>query len=163
MDFTYFWSDDCFSQWAYSPFMDQEGIVYCTAEQYMMSQKALLFKDLDTYSKIMGTKSPREQKRLGRLVTGFNKTIWDSYSLMIVYDGNVFKFSQNEELREKLLATGDSILVEASPYDAEWGIKLKKEDPRSLSISTWQGKNKLGFVLTKVRDVIKMELNQENG
>ncbi len=30
----------------------------------------------------------------------------------IVYNGNLLKFSQNQELRSKLLGTGDKLLVE---------------------------------------------------
>ena len=34
------------------------------------------------------------------------------------------KFSQNEDLKQILLETGDRILVEGSPYDKIWGVKI---------------------------------------
>lgn len=157
MKFTFFW-DGPFSQWSLSPFMDVEGIVYCTAEQYMSGQKALLFNDKETYAKIMSTVNPKEQKALGRQVRNFNEKIWNTLSTAIVYDASILKFSQNKKHLDKLLATGDSILVEASPYDKIWGIALKENDPRALDMAQWQGENRLGFILTRTRDIIRAEL-----
>lgn len=156
--YTFFWQDKYFNQWSSCMFMDVEGIVYNCPEQYMMAQKALLFNDRETYAKIMSSNSPRDQKAMGRLVANFNQKIWDTYSTMIVYDGNLLKFSQNTKFREKLIETKGTILVEASPYDRIWGIGLKEDDPRALNMKTWQGENRLGFVLTKVRDTIISEL-----
>lgn len=162
MNFTFFWQDKYFTQWSTSPFMDLSGLMYNCAEQYMMAQKALLFSDGETFKKIMSTTSPREQKSLGRRVKNFNQTIWDAYSTMIVYDGNLLKFSQNEKHREELLKSEGIFLVEASPYDRIWGIGLRQDDPRAKDMSQWQGQNRLGFVLTKVRETILAELAQEN-
>jgi ribA/ribD-fused uncharacterized protein len=58
---------------------------------------------------------------------------------------------------KKLLATGDSIIAEASPYDQVWGIGLSEEDPLAQNISTWNGKNLLGKILMSVREKIKNE------
>ena len=44
--------------------------------------------------------------------------------LHIVLTGNYYKFSQNKQLRQVLLSTGESILVEASPLDMIWGIGI---------------------------------------
>lgn len=58
------------SQWHPSRFV-VDGIKYTCAEQYMMSHKALMFKDDVAYRKIMKTNRPQEQKELGRSVKGF--------------------------------------------------------------------------------------------
>jgi ribA/ribD-fused uncharacterized protein len=162
MKFTFFYSTGdfetgFFSQWFRSPFQDIEGIIYNTAEQYMMAQKALLFNDKETYSKIMNTKDSREQKNLGKEVKNFNQIIWDGMCSLIVYDGNLFKFSQNPEAANALIKTKGTILVEASPFDKIWGIGLGQNDSRIKDINQWQGKNLLGFVLTKVRDTLIAE------
>lgn len=157
MKFTFFW-DGPFSQWDTSPFQTLDGLMYNCAEQYMMAQKAMLFKDEETFKKIMNTTNPKEQKALGRQVKNFIPLIWDTYSTMVVYDGNIYKFSQNEKHRKALLETGDTILVEASPYDPIWGIKLKADDPAAQDMDAWHGENRLGFILTKVREVIKDEM-----
>jgi ribA/ribD-fused uncharacterized protein len=127
-----------------------------------MAQKAMLFGDKDSFVKIMSASSPKEQKKLGRKVKNFNQTIWDTMSTLIVADANILKFSQNEKHRKALLDTGDTILVEASPYDAIWGIKLSAEDPRAKDMSQWQGQNRLGFILTHVRNLILAEEVQQN-
>lgn len=36
------------------------------------------------------------------------------------------KFSQNNDIRDKLLQTSNRMLVEDSPYDAYWGIGSDK-------------------------------------
>lgn len=56
----------------------------------------------------------------------------------------LLKFMQHEECTRELLATGDLMLVEASPRDAYWG---EGEDRT--------GKNMLGIVLMEVRDAIR--------
>jgi len=67
--FTFFWKNGL-SQWKYRIF-HVNNIRYTHAEQYMMSEKARLFGDNETLIKIMQTDNPREQKRLGREVKGF--------------------------------------------------------------------------------------------
>jgi len=156
--YTFFWNGP-FSQWDASPFMDVEGVVYNCAEQFMMAQKALTFNDQETYAKIMSVTQPRDQKALGRKVKNFNPKVWDCYSTMVVYDASILKYSQNTEHLQKLIATQGTTLVEASPYDKIWGIALAENDPRAKTMETWQGENRLGFVLTRVRDVIIQELS----
>jgi ribA/ribD-fused uncharacterized protein len=150
--FTFFWHGP-FSQWHGCRFKI-DGIIYNCAEQYMMAQKAVLFKDEDALAKIMATGSPRIQKGLGRKVRGFNPSKWDACSREIVYRGNWAKFTQNDDLQELLLATKGTTIVEASPSDSIWGIGLGEDDPRAWDRKTWRGKNWLGEVLTRVRDDI---------
>jgi ribA/ribD-fused uncharacterized protein len=149
-EFTFFW-DGPFSQW-YPSFFKVDGIEYCCCEQYMMAKKALFFGDNDTHKKIMGTTSPKEQKKLGREVKNFNEGQWNKVAKDIVEEGNYAKFSQNKSLKDILLATKGTSLVEASPYDTIWGIGLREGDPLTLNRETWRGTNWLGEVLDKVRD-----------
>lgn len=71
---------------------------------------------------------------------------------VLVVEGNVAKFSQNPDLKEFLLGTGDAVIVEASPYDKIWGIGLKANDERARNPETWRGENLLGFALMDVRE-----------
>jgi len=57
-------------------------------------------------------------------------------------------------LKEELLETYPRVLVEASPYDAIWGIGLDVDDPLAYNRDTWKGLNLLGFIITEVRDEI---------
>lgn len=149
-----FWEgDEIPCQWYPSNFV-VAGIEYNCAEQYMMAQKAIIFGDEDTLEEIMDTDDPSEQKRLGRIVQNFDEDQWNEVALDIVVEGNYAKFSQNPELREWLLSTGDKILVEASPYDRIWGVGLRESDPRILDKEQWRGTNWLGEALSIVRDML---------
>lgn len=163
MQFVLFWGHTekpfrvtkaCLSQW-YPCMFEADGVIYCCTEQYMMAQKAILFGDPDTCEKIMAADDPRTIKALGREIKGFEQKKWNANKYQIVLKGNLAKFSQNEELKEYLLSTGDAILAEASPYDDIWGIKLPMEDPRAKDPAAWQGENLLGFALMETRDILR--------
>jgi len=159
-DYLFFWGHharkdgrigkQCLSQWWYSPF--QIGnISYPTAEHYLMAEKARLFGDKETHSKILSSTTPDEAKRLGRNTIGFDEAVWTSHRVGIALRANAAKFSQNDVIGKFLLDTGEKILVEASPQDTIWGIGLPEEDPRAAIPQEWQGLNILGFVLMAVR------------
>ncbi len=141
----------CFSQWWESSF-EVDGILYHTAEHYMMAEKARLFEDEENHQKILNASHPGEAKKLGRLVQGFQQDIWVSHRFDIVVQGNIAKFSQNNDLREFLLGTKKQILVEASPRDRIWGIGLDENSKQATNPEKWKGLNLLGFALMKVRD-----------
>jgi predicted NAD-dependent protein-ADP-ribosyltransferase YbiA (DUF1768 family) len=75
----------------------------------------------------------------------------------ILYRGNIAKFSQNPDMLRQLLATGDRILVEASPLDRIWGIGLRGDDPRASDRASWQGLNLLGEALMRVRATLSQD------
>jgi len=143
----------CLSQWYPACFVI-DGVEYKTSEQYMMYRKALLFNDEERINLIMETNSPKEAKRLGRLVENFDFNVWIRYAFDIVLSGNNAKFTQNIEMGDFLRSTGDDVIVEASPYDKVWGIGMDQHHPDILDPSKWKGENLLGKVLMKVRDNI---------
>ena len=144
----------CFSQW-YDCYFTIDGVCYHTTEQYMMASKALLFGDEDTYREIMAAYDPMKCKKLGRKVRNFDPKVWDERKYDIVVEGNKAKFGQNPELMEFLMSTGDAIIVEASPYDAIWGIGLDIETAKVGSVEDWKGENLLGCALMEARDWLK--------
>ncbi len=149
-EFMFFWSGP-FSQW-YSSGFTYNGIYYPTAEHWMMAEKARLFNDTITLGKILKTTSPRDVKKLGRQVEGFNESIWDHNKFGIVVNGSFLKF---ENKKEVLLNTGSKILVEASPVDNVWGIGLSEDHPDALDPRKWRGENLLGFALMEARDLLR--------
>ena len=163
LKFLFFWGNQkdrngvitssCFSQWFNSPFIVEE-ITYKTSEHYMMAQKALLFNDQETYSKIILSKSPGQAKDLGREIKNFEQVLWEKRRFEIVVEGNIYKFSQNEELKNFLLNTKERILVEASPVDKIWGIGLTAESENAKNPLLWEGLNLLGFALMETRDIL---------
>lgn len=146
----------CFSQW-YNCRFSVDGVEYHTAEQYMMSQKALLFGDTAVNTEIMQANHPKQFKDLGRKISGFNEKIWNDNKTDIVIRGNYAKFSQNPELKKFLLNTGNRVLVEASPYDRIWGIGMSADNSGIDNPLNWQGENLLGFCLMEVRDMLLEE------
>ena len=121
----------------------------------MMYNKALLFDDKDIANEILNNNQPKAIKELGRKVKNFNDELWDKMKYKIVFTGNYYKFSQNTDLRNFLLSTKNKVLVEASPYDKVWGIKMKYDDENIENPFCWKGKNLLGFALMEARDEIK--------
>ena len=144
----------CFSQWYPSAF-EVEGVSYPTAEHWMMASKAKLFGDDEMLAQILEALDPHTAKALGRQVRNFDAKVWKANARRLVTEGNIHKFSQNEDLRLFLKSTGDAVLVEASPRDCIWGIGLGQDNPRSQDPVTWRGQNLLGFALMDVRAILK--------
>lgn len=133
-----------------------DGHVFFNVEQYMMWRKALLFKDMKTAEVILHTSNPKECKRLGREVKGFDARDWDEVKYSIVLKACKVKFSdENPELLNWFKSLDKPMFVECSPTDVIWGIGLSKDDPRATDMRNWKGQNLLGRVLTEVWDDIK--------
>ncbi len=148
-----FWKHQ-FGQWTLRDMTDADGTVYNCCEQYMMYKKAQLFNDVEMADKILAEKDPFNHQKLGRQIKGFDADKWDRNKIGIVWYANYLKFSQHEDLRERLLATGDKIMAEASPYDLIWGIGFKATDDLALDEDNWKGQNLLGKVMMSVREAL---------
>jgi ribA/ribD-fused uncharacterized protein len=151
--YEFFWNGP-FSQWYPSEF-ETEGLKFKCCEQYMMYRKSIIFGDSEMADLIMQSKDPKVQKMLGRRVKNFDEKIWGEKNFQIVYKGNYEKFTQNPKLKETLLATGDKILVEASPYDRIWGIGLREDNELIKDPKNWRGQNLLGWVLTLLKHELR--------
>ncbi|MGG1445348.1 NADAR family protein [Brevibacillus laterosporus] len=149
----------CFSQWYPAPF-EEDGIIYATAEHYMMAKKAELFGDTAMRDQIIKQKHPNQAKALGRRVQAFDDRVWNAHKLDIVRQANLLKFSQHPELKSYLLHTGNRVLVEASPYDRVWGIGLAQNHPDAERPQHWRGENLLGFALMLVREQFRDCINK---
>ncbi|HEY9007703.1 MAG TPA: NADAR family protein [Ohtaekwangia sp.] len=143
-----------FSQWYPSAFI-VDGITYKTAEHWMMAQKASLFDEPDIFNKIIASDKPGEVKALGRAIRNFDELQWDKWKYDIVRTGSIHKFHQNKTLRDYLLATGDKVIVEASPSDFIWGIGLSQDEKMVENPYVWRGTNLLGFALMEARDFLR--------
>lgn len=142
------------SNWYISKF-EVDGRAFSSMEQFMMYKKAICFGDEVVAELILKSDDVAYIKELGRTVSGYNENVWNGMRQLIVYDGLVAKFSQNEEFKEKLLQTGDALLAECAVHDRIWGIGLSMKDEKRFDISQWRGENLLGYALMIVRNKIK--------
>lgn len=155
-DYVFFWSGE-FSNWYECPFR-YKGITFFNSEQAFMWEKALFFDDSKTAELILKTPNPRENKKLGRNVKGFDSEKWIIVSFPIMVGVNLAKYNQignryfrSARCQSLLLSTDNRILVEASPYDKIWGIGIGMEDDDCLDEHKWKGMNLLGKALMEVR------------
>lgn len=130
------------------------------------SEQAFTFAKLDRYEAVSAmlevaamSYDPVEAKRKGRTrMTLFNAADWDQARIPIMFNILMAKFSQNLELKQYLLDTGDALLIEATPRDKAWACGLDAQNAQKINPINWPGENYLGFLLMQVRD----ELNAEN-
>ena len=139
------------SNWYPSDFT-VNGISFSSMEQYMMYQKALRFGDTKIADKILATDDVAKIKKLGREVQGYDDSVWNGVRQIIVYEGLTAKFSQNEDLKAKLLETKDVILAECAVRDKIWGLGLSMTDEKRFDKDKWKGQNLLGYALMLVRE-----------
>lgn len=159
-DIICFWKPDGpygeFSNWSPHSYVDEEGTNILTSETGLMYAKLRLFNptNLELKGQILESSDPAFIKKLGRQVKNFDQSVWDQNKFQIMVDILKLKFSQNQELKTLLLSTGDSILVEASPYDNIWGIGLNEYHAKRTKMEDWPGENLLGKALMQVRDFL---------
>ena len=115
-----------------------DGEEYPTTEHYYQSQKAET-EELRRW--IASAPTPYLAAMAGRALRAFkgeiSPSLWDRRKDTVMMTALRCKFNQNDDLRAKLLATGDAVLHEDSPNDMYWGKK---------------GQDKLGKFLMQLRD-----------
>ena len=142
------------SNWYPSVFA-MDGVTFSSMEQYMMYRKAVCFGDDKVAAQILVTEDVAEIKTLGRLVSGYDESLWNGVRQIVVYEGLLAKFSQNSELGGQLKKTGNTVLAECAVKDRIWGIGLSMHDSDRLDRAKWQGQNLLGYALMMVREKLR--------
>lgn len=91
--------------------------------------------------------TPGKAKRIGRKCT--LRPDWDERKTIVMKTIVRWKFKQNPNLAQKLLETGDAILVEGNNWhDNFWG------SCRCEKCASIQGQNELGQILIAIREEI---------
>lgn len=192
MVYTYFFHlTSPFSNFHPSKF-EYKDLTFISNEQFMMYSKAKNFQDEYSAQKILAVnqdqiakdfldgKISREDilndktladqwnklmmkvKKLGRGVQNYDEDYWESRRYKIVLFGVRLKFSQNLDLKEFLMATGDSKMIESSPYDKVWACGLSEYEAKKTPEEKWPGRNLLGKILDELKLEFKNELNNQN-
>lgn len=110
-----------------------QGLTYESSESAFQAQK-----DPSKSSEFVGL-NPVTSKRKGRKVS--LRSDWEEVKVEIMEEILRCKFDQNPDLKEKLLNTGNQLLIEGNSWgDRFWGV-CKEE-----------GRNMLGKLLMKIRE-----------
>ena len=137
----------------------EDGIKFNCTEQYFMYYKVLEFDpgNNELIDMIMNETRPSFIKRYGgrKYLKKYNNKIWTKKRYDIMLNGLRLKFTQNEDLKKKLLETGDKNLYEASFRDKIWGIGFGIKQAPNIPPEKY-GQNLLGKALMLVR----LELQQ---
>lgn len=121
------------SNFYFAPVM-YDGLMYLNNEAAFQSAKVLSKNERLIFCKL----NPSEAKRLGRRVK--LRSDWEEVKDFVMYEIVKDKFLRNDNLRRRLLETGDAILVEGNDWgDKYWGV------------CDGEGLNKLGEILMQVR------------
>ncbi|MNY85795.1 Swarming motility protein YbiA [compost metagenome] len=131
------------SNFGYSPFVlwDKQ---WPTVEHAF--QAAKFYENPEHQSIIQAAKTPADAKRLGLSRKYPIYADWDQRRIEVMRECLFAKFTQNAQLKELLLSTGDEELVEDSPSDSFWG-----RGPG------WKGRNMLGKLLVELRTKLQSE------
>ena len=125
------------------------GFTYTNSEAAFHAQKTLD----ENIRKEFTTLNPSEAKRKGRNLD--LRPDWEKVKVNIMYEIIKAKFSQNEDIRYKLLYhTGREHLEEDTTgwHDNYWG------NCRCEKCTHIKGRNKLGKILMKVREELRDEV-----
>lgn len=118
--------------------IEYEGLTYRNNEAAFQAAKVIDKKLREEFS----TLNPSEAKRKGRRVS--LRPDWEQVKNRVMYEVCLAKFTQNPELKTKLLETGDIKLEEGNTWgDKTWGTVNGK------------GENRLGKILMKIREDLK--------
>ena len=120
-----------------------------------MMEKAQLFGDEQLLDQMRKEDDPVALKRLGKTVKNFDAKRWNEEIDNILAAGLQAKFTQNDGLCDFLRKTGDTVLVEANPNDNKFAVGLSLFSKDIWDPSRWNGENKLGTALMRVRDMLK--------
>lgn len=115
-----------------------DGELYPTVEHAYQAAKTLN----PEFRMAIATATTGEAKRMGRQVP--MRADWDSIKIDVMRDLLRQKFTEEPELRDLLLATGDAELIEGNTWgDYFWGV------------CNGEGQNNLGKLLMEIRDGLR--------
>jgi ribA/ribD-fused uncharacterized protein len=137
-----------FSNFYMEPFkltdMNDIEKLWPSVEHYFQAMK--FPADPDYREKIRTAPTPEKAKLLGGNKAKKIDPQWDTKRDDVMRKALYAKFSQNEQLRNKLLSTGNRTLIEENPTDGYWG-----------SGNDGNGKNRLGVLLMELRSQLRKE------
>ena len=125
----------------------KDGTYYKTAEHFYQASK---FDNKKIIDKIINCETPKEASVIGR--DRNNKRISNFKNIKIdkMYEAIYLKFSQNKDIRSKLIETRNEEIREMTTKESYWGVGPNED-----------GLNYTGKILMDVRDKVKEDLLNE--
>ena len=133
----------CFSNFYPSPVF-LKGKRWRTTEHYFQAQK---YAGTPREEEIRRASKASLAAELGRTRRHPLRPDWESVKDAVMREAVLAKFTQHDDLRALLLATGDAVLIEHTDRDSYWGDG-----------GDGSGRNMLGQILMSVRQELR---NQE--
>ena len=132
----------CFSNFSQHGFK-LDGHWWITSEHYFQAQK-FVKSDYLWFEKIRDVKTPKDAAKMGRSRKHILRSDWEIIKDEVMQRAVLCKFQTHPNIQEILLATGDELIVENARSDYYWGCG-----------TDGSGKNKLGEILMKVREILR--------
>lgn len=151
--------EDIFFQGAESPFsnfypstiVDENDRIFFNAEQLFHHRRATYHGKTNIANKILKTRSPTEIKKLSKKFQ--SSPDWRASEESIMAEILLLKFTQNRDLGQTLLKTGERQLHEATG-DRKWAVGFDISS-KGLTDKEWPGGDLLGQLLENTREAIK--------
>ena len=107
-------------------------------------------------------RSYKTEKVYGFTARNLSLKYWNALHPIDLYKATYAKFKQNDILKQKLLSTGNQLLIQcdgiANGYGCGYFISRRGVANRGWRFpSSWMGKNLYGFILMDVREQIRIE------
>jgi ribA/ribD-fused uncharacterized protein len=118
--------------------IEMDGKWWPTTEHYFQAQK---FEDAAYRERIRNSDSAKQAAELGRSRAMPLRADWEAIKEEVMYRAVRAKFQTHAALKALLLSTGSEEIVENAPEDYYWGCG-----------KDGSGKNRLGYILMRVRE-----------
>lgn len=123
-----------------------QGLTYGSNEAAFQAQKCMTEEEKQAFTEMR----PAKSKKAGRQV--LLRPDWETVKVDIMEELVRAKFTQNEDLKWRLIGTGDACIEEGNTWhDTCWGVDAK----------TGIGQNHLGRILMKIRDELQEKENSK--
>lgn len=127
-----------FLSMSYPALIEYNGIVYYTAEAAFQAQKTTSIREQEK----MSTLGPEAARKRGEKIP--LRPDWERVKDGAMYGVLHAKFSQNKHLKDKLLETGEKVLV-----DTDYDHGLYWAEVAGV------GENKMGKILMRIREELR--------
>ena len=115
-----------------------DGKPWPSAEHYYQAQKFTHVPAV--YQAICNAKTGNETRELAKTHKSERRNDWDAVKEDLLLTTMKLKFTENAEMRQKLLGTGDAYLQKSVPDDPFWGV-----------LPDGTGQNRMGQMLMGIR------------